>query len=176
MFIFEPKSIIKTKYEIMKKRKAALIILALVYLNILGFAQTNIIVISNDLSEAEYPISNIQKITFNGYDMTIHKKDNNNTGHYLYNTKKIVFDTNGLNPINETERNNIFAYPNPVVNSLYIRGLTKYKSIKLFSLQGIELPVICTNYNNKIDIDVSYLTKGTYLILIDKQTIKFTKK
>jgi len=77
-------------------------------------------------------------------------------------------------------KENLIVYPNPVVSQLYIKG--NFKDInyfpELYNIEGRLLNIDVTRKDNEMfQVDVSSLSKGTYLIKFqNSQTIKFVKQ
>lgn len=73
----------------------------------------------------------------------------------------------------------IKLYPNPAIDRITLEGIDlSRKAIRIVDLLGRDV----TNYitvteasNSSVQIDVSYLAQGLYLVLAGRQTIKFEK-
>ena len=74
---------------------------------------------------------------------------------------------------NKTEDENIIVYPNPVKNTLFISGLMQDVKISVINSQG---KTVLSTGLIKNQIDVSGLTKGTYTIKIENNTIVVLKR
>jgi len=87
----------------------------------------------------------------------------------------VVFSTtNGavITDINQPTEQNLVIYPNPVYDILYINGLNDAKEAKIIDILGKVQLVSISNGT----INVSNLTKGIYILIIDNQRVKFIKK
>jgi len=63
------------------------------------------------------------------------------------------------------------VYPNPVTNTLYIKGLDSEARAEVYTLSGTKvLDEITSGF-----IDFSNLSKGIYMLKIKNQTIKVVK-
>jgi len=66
--------------------------------------------------------------------------------------------------INNLEKTSFILYPNPTSNDLNIETTTINYSVKLYDILGNQVG----NYpNNPNRVNVSYLVKGVYLIIIE---------
>jgi len=84
------------------------------------------------------------------------------------------------NDIEEIENPNFLFYPNPAENTIYLRELpTHSDNIDIFDVNG-QLVYSTTNNSNSIDINISNLQKGIYLIRVKGvdyfKTVRFIKK
>ena len=81
---------------------------------------------------------------------------------------------NNSTPLSNNLFNNdkkLLFYPNPTNN--YIHFDTNFKSISIFSIDG----KLISTYNDLKKIDVSFLSKGTYIInTIDENDVSFSEK
>ena len=67
---------------------------------------------------------------------------------------------------------NSFIYPNPVTDFLHVD--TQNKIISLSDIYGRQL---FSNYFTSVsNLDLSYLSSGTYILTIGKETYKLIKK
>lgn len=68
-----------------------------------------------------------------------------------------------------------FIFPNPVKESFTVNGVRKDTKIILYDLTGRLLQTF-TAGENSININVSSLHRGTYLLKVGEQTLKFIKQ
>ncbi|MEM9895035.1 MAG: family 16 glycosylhydrolase [Bacteroidota bacterium] len=76
------------------------------------------------------------------------------------------------------EREEVFLYPNPVKDELFIRhsGRLDYQFIQLFDLQGKRyFPQVSLAENNEIRLDISSLSSGTYILRFDAEMNKLMR-
>lgn len=107
----------------------------------------------------EYPLNGI-----NYYRLLINKKDG--TAEYSY--IKSVFQE-----LQET----IFIYPNPASSFININSKNKVHSIVIKDIEGrILKSLILNNSSQNIQMNVSGLSAGLYVLQIDKSVYKFMKK
>ena len=74
--------------------------------------------------------------------------------------------------IENTTYSLINIFPNPVKNTLYISGDSSNYNIKIYSLLG-QLVMAASSVD---EVDVSSLTKGVYLIMINNENSTTTKR
>lgn len=89
------------------------------------------------------------------------------------------FDTSVLsNPLNTLNDNDIVIYPNPVENNLTIKNNSeeKLKNASVYDISGRILVNYDLNENQLINIDISNLSSGNYLIIIKSETGQISKK
>jgi len=130
----------------------------------------NLLALKSDGTETSYPLSNVQKIVFESNAMTVKVK----SGTDATNIKRVRFSTKtGIeNPkLEET----IFVFPNPVKNTLTVIGTEKGVTINLLTVSGMLLRSIIAEDSN-VDINVSSLQSGLYLLQIGDKTVKFIKQ
>ncbi|MDY8137856.1 leucine-rich repeat domain-containing protein [Aquimarina sp. 2201CG5-10] len=64
-------------------------------------------------------------------------------------------------------------YPNPVTDMVYIRSEEEIQTVRLYSILGEEIKV---NNQDKSKIDVSFLSKGVYFLIIETDKGKGTQR
>ena len=132
---------------------------------------SSLIAISADGNPTTYLLSEVQRINVSANDtegtMSIISKDGHEYGSY----QKIIFAsvTTKICGVNVP---NVYVYPNPVSNILYINGVDEEDtSLVIYDIDG--------NYILEEDgneIEVSYLPKGTYILGINNYYVKFIKQ
>ena len=83
-----------------------------------------------------------------------------------------------LNVVDLTKQNELFIYPNPAENEIYLKGtqLQKIANAKIFDASGRILLMEDQPFKNKNSINVSKLSKGVYFLQVDGKSLKFLKK
>ncbi|TXD81858.1 T9SS type A sorting domain-containing protein [Subsaximicrobium wynnwilliamsii] len=74
--------------------------------------------------------------------------------------------------VTDFNANNIFIYPNPAGNSIYVKGLVAETTIAVFSMEGRKIKTFRRDANCKLDLD---LPPGIYLLHFyseNKQRVK----
>lgn len=79
---------------------------------------------------------------------------------------------------NITEKEESSVYPNPVTNSLFVKGnqLDKIKNAAIYDFSGKQIFNLDTPFKKENFIDVQKLLPGVYILKLDSQTLKFIKK
>ena len=90
---------------------------------------------------------------------------------------KIVFgnDTTSLAIPSVEMDSKIQIYPNPVQQSLIIKGVQKNETIRIFTLNGMVMTTAKV-YDELTSIDVSNLPVGQYLLQVNTQIMKLIKQ
>lgn len=79
---------------------------------------------------------------------------------------------------NITEKEDSSVYPNPVTNTLFVKGnqLEKIKNAAIYDFSGKQILNLNNPFKKKNSIDVQKLLPGVYMLKLDNQTLKFIKK
>ncbi|MBU4537965.1 MAG: T9SS type A sorting domain-containing protein [Weeksellaceae bacterium] len=80
----------------------------------------------------------------------------------------------GFLAVNDSEKDAIKVYPNPVKDQLSVSGITKNQKYEIYSMDGKMIKT--GTYSSDKTINVNSLTKGIYLLKIDSQNLKFIKE
>lgn len=116
---------------------------------------------SNNQSFAEALTFNVASVQFNYENQIITKGST------------VTKDTSILS-VNDTTKNEIRIYPNPVKDQLSVAGITKDESYEIFSLDG--KLVKSGTLSPKNSIGVNALPKGVYLLKMANKALKFIKE
>ncbi len=131
---------------------------------------SNLIAISSDESETTYLLADVQRINVYANDtdggLSIVSKEGTEVGGY----KKIIF-ASVTTSIGEENVPNVYVYPSPVENTLYVSGVDEDDThLVVYDLNGN-----CLLGRQGNEIDVTPLHKGTYILCIDDHFVKFIK-
>ena len=91
----------------------------------------------------------------------------------LQRNSTVTKDTTIL-AVNDSGKDPVKVYPNPVKNSLSVSGITKDQQYEIYSMDGKMIKT--GTYSSGKTIDVNGLTKGVYLLKIENQNLKFIKE
>ena len=91
----------------------------------------------------------------------------------LQRNSTVTKDTTIL-AVNDSGKDPVKVYPNPVKNSLSVSGITKDQQYEIYSMDGKMIKT--GTYSSGKTIDVNILTKGVYLLKIENQNLKFIKE
>lgn len=129
-----------------------------------------IVAISADGAESFFLLADMKRIEVNKQDesvtMSVRFKDGTLDGSY----KTLIF-RNDATSIGELGEISFYVYPNPVVNTLNVIGVDENASLSVFNLNGL-----CVKQERGNVIDVNSLLKGTYILQINNQYVKFIKQ
>jgi len=93
---------------------------------------------------------------------------------YLYNVRKITFMA--VVPVSEIKQSaGLQIYPNPTMDALYVTGTNVGETVRVFTLNG-RLVLSGTASDTVLQLPVSGLEAGVYLLQIDTQISKFIKR
>ena len=165
----------------MKKKLTFIIALALSLFLSYSIAeeQTLIIKLKNG-TENEQFLSNVQKITFDASSMTIALKSGSTDVSALDDVQKILFSQQSENGMEDIANNNnalslLSIYPNPVQDVLFVEGVAEETAIRVFNLNG-ELFQTTIAKENLVQLNVSALPQGMYILQAGNQAVKFIKQ
>ena len=133
----------------------------------------SVVAITSDGNEYEYRLASVEEILFEtkqgSSSMTLVGKD----GIQMEGIQTLLFGTMADVPtsIDEFGEAKVYAYPNPVVNTLNVLGVSDTEPLFVYDLSG---KCLMTEIGNKVE--VSSLTKSTYILKVNNQCIKFIKK
>jgi hypothetical protein len=113
----------------------------------------------------------VQQVVFNESQfstMSIEKKD----GSVVNDVRTLLFGSMQDVPtsVEDNAEAMVYVYPNPVVSTLYVNGISADKTLSVFNLSG--KCVIKTTGN---EVNVNELPDGTYLLQFNNQCVKFIK-
>ena len=127
-------------------------------------------------SETVNVLSSVQRITFSGTSFTVVKKDATQSNYTISNVQKLLFALRSATKVEETSKSVLKAYPNPTTEILFVEGISKVESLRLFNLTGLELSVSHTQLIDGLQLNTRALPQGFYLLQVNNQTIKFQKR
>ena len=133
--------------------------------------EPTLITISSDGIENSYLLASVKQVVFNESQfstMSIEKKD----GSVVNDVRTLLFGSMQDVPtsVEENAESMVYVYPNPVVNTLYVDGISADETLSVFNLSG--KCVIKTTGN---EVNVNELPDGTYLLQFNNQCVKFIK-
>ena len=94
----------------------------------------------------------------------------------LYEVKKISFGDNSETNIENNGFNTIAIFPNPTQDVLFINGLESNDKVRLFDLQGKLILTSVANTDGNLQVSVSQLPNGVYLLQVGVEIMKFIKQ
>jgi len=138
-------------------------------------AQNVINIINPNGVEKIITLNTLSKITFSGTNMILNYQNGTNESMAFSTINKMLFATPTiLNDIKIEDK--MMLYPNPASDKLYLKNVNDENlNISIFSISGLQLLKI-TALKSSEPIDISSLPKGFFVLKINDQAIKFTKK
>ena len=94
----------------------------------------------------------------------------------LYEVKKISFGDNSETNLENNGFNTIAIFPNPTQDVLFINGLEFNDKVRLFDLQGKLILTSVANTDGNLQVSVSQLPNGVYLLQVGVEIMKFIKQ
>ena len=158
-------------------KKFFLSILFFISFGILSFAETALFVDYLSEKDAEYALSIIGRIEIKDEVFRLISTDGDELASCdLYSVRKLTFGEAGSTATDNQLANQLFVYPNPTQDQLFINGLNANESVRIYDLNGQLLSVTTANADGICQISVSSLPQGTYLLQVGIEIVKFIKQ
>jgi hypothetical protein len=128
-----------------------------------------------DSTENNIELSTIKKITFLGTDFIINYQKGSTENYATSSVRKIVFGS--YSGLKETlsETNPLQIFPNPSGDFITLKNQPEgVANLSIYSICGTQIMNL-QHYSCNVPIDISWLTKGIYIIKVNNQALKFTK-
>lgn len=135
----------------------------------------SLVVKKNGNTEDVFALSAIKKITFSMDTMNVFKSNNAKTQISFIDIQKSLFGVRSVN-VQLIPDNSLKVYPVPATDYLYLDGVTTSGYVFVFNTSGALIPVKSVNEQGRVKLIISSLPKGTYLLTINNQSVKFLKK
>lgn len=159
----------------MKKLPVLIMLIFLISLSV--SAQTMQLEIKKwDNTETKIQLSNIQNLVFSGADMQVNLKNANPTVLPKSEVRKMVFSVYTGTTIPGEVPAELKLYPNPAISSFQLSSLSAQNNlVSVYSISGqVLIQKNITSLDEKIDI--SDIPSGIYLVKVNDQVLKLTKK
>lgn len=158
-------------------KKFFLSILLFISFGILSFAETALFVDYLSGKDAEHALSIIGRIEIKDEVFRLISTDGEELASCdLYSVRKLTFGEAGSTATDNQLANQLFVYPNPTQDQLFINGLNANESVRIYDLRGQLLSVTTANADGICQISVSSLPQGTYLLQVGIEIVKFIKQ
>lgn len=129
------------------------------------------IAISADANETNYLLAAVERVevvlTGNDASLSVVGRD----GFTQLQVQKLLFPKENVSAIGQVGEMAVFVYPNPVEHTLKIAGVEEETQLQVYNLAG-ELIVQCQGEQ----VEVTSLERGTYILRVNNQYVKFIKK
>lgn len=146
------------------------LILGLSLLSISAFAGRFVVT-----PDEEYDTENVRKISFEQDKLHVTLDDGQlrsydfTSFHRIYFTEK---EASELNPVGAAE---LYLYPNPVSDNLYLRGVSAGASYEMYDARGEKVGEGVA-LGEEIHFPVANFDRGIYFLKVDAKVLKFIKK
>ena len=158
-------------------KKFFLSILFFISFGILSFAETALFVDYLSEKDAEHALSIIGRIEIKDEVFRLISTDGEELASCdLYSVRKLTFGEAGSTATDNQLANQLFVYPNPTQDQLFINGLNANESVRIYDFKGQLLSVTTANADGICQISVSSLPQGTYLLQVGIEIVKFIKQ
>ena len=152
--------------------KQKIVLLAIAILCGMNVLATNLVIERYAGVEMVQDIAVIGKWVFVDTNLQLLDKEGNILAtEPLDNVRKIVFSNESITTdLENVENGTIIVYPNPTQDVLYIQGIDA-QILRIFNMQGNMLQA-----TEGMQVSVSHLPTGTYLLQIGTQVVRFIKQ
>ena len=130
---------------------------------------TNLVVERQNGSTMQQNIALIGKWVFVGEDLQLMDKEGNVLATEPINSVRKIIFSDQPTAIENVKQEVIVVYPNPVQDVLYINGIVD-QTLRVYDMQGRMVQI-----TEGTQVTVSNLSKGTYLLQIGTQVVRFIK-
>ena len=138
-------------------------------------AQSTVLRITKtDNSTSSFDVSQLNTVMFNDTTMIV-ELSNGTVNNFPINTIRsfVVRDITG---INEIQAHSLIVYPNPATTTIQLLNLeAQTQPANVYAVTG-QLLLVKPVSSTDNTIDVSVLKQGIYILKLNGQTIKFSKK
>jgi hypothetical protein len=165
----------------MRYKKLKLSAILLLGIGLTGLQAQTLYVKESSGIQTPYSLSDVQKMTFSGGNLTIQKTDNATGVYALSGLRYLNFidlSTSITEQLLRLRNANLIAYPNPVNDLLNIdlTGVESEGTISVLTLEGKLLHEQKYNGANTVTLNLSQLPQGIYLCrYVSKTEIKVVK-
>jgi hypothetical protein len=161
----------------MKKKWILLIIILFPGVIVSEINAQSLIIQMNDGIENTVTLSTVQKLNFSQTDLVVVFKAGSNDAYGLSDIRKLYFDANvstGEDARIDAQR--LSVYPNPAGNFITVKGIPDQAvTVSVYQTDG-QLVLTETVTFSTLNIDVSRLQCGLYLVTALGRTTKFIKR
>lgn len=157
------------------KHKILILVYFFTCISLLANAQSTVLRITKTgNSTLDFQVSQISKVLFNDSTMIINMTDGFINNIPISSIRSFV--VRDFTKLVEIEQRTLVVYPNPVSSNIMLLNLDYQTHLAdIYAVTGQLLLQKFVSFTNNI-IDVSALKEGIYVLKLNGQTIKFTKK
>jgi hypothetical protein len=130
----------------------------------------------NNGDENSEQLNAIQKLYFSGNDLIVDFKSGTEDQYALPDVRKLYFDPMVVIHENAGKDGELLVFPNPAGNMITVKGIpVKEGMFRMFLMDG-RVILYGNITGDHMNIDISALPDGLYLLNIEGYTTKFVKK
>ncbi len=136
-----------------------------------------LIIQMNDGDENTVPLNTVQKLNFSQTDLVVVFRSGSNDGYGLSEIRKLYFDaTVSTGDDFRLDQDRLSVYPNPAGNMITVKGVPgQADTVSVYQTDG-QLVLTETVTSSAVNIDISQLQSGLYLVNAFGRTTKFIKR
>jgi len=157
--------------------KQKLILFAAMLISSFAFAETSLVVFPLSEAEQATALANIGYVKLQDGSMSIYSKENVLLGqNQLSEVRKVTYEDRSVTPtsLEENTSSSVMVYPNPTQDALVIKNADADVA-RVFNMNG-QLLITTTIVDGSATLNVSSLSQGTYLLLLNTELVKFIKQ
>ena len=155
--------------------KRTILLLPLLLLAVMARSEAGLSVLNLTGSDKQFAVALIGQIKFADKVMYLYDKSQTELGHTaVADIDKIVFGEYAPSAVENVE-SRVAVYPNPTHDALVVKGIAAGQTVRVYDLQGRMLSATQIQAEST-QINVSALQKGTYLLQIGAEIVKFMKE
>jgi len=140
-----------------------------------AYAGTSLNILNQTGTEKNVNASTLRTITFSGSSLNLNYQNGNTEAVTLSTIRKIYFSSLST-AVLPAQKVSLILYPNPVSETLCLKNIAEGVSlVSIWHISGRKV-LSTTVSSESATIDVSGLASGLYLLKIQNQTLRFSKK
>lgn len=127
--------------------------------------------------DESYNTQEVREIAFESNDqLTVSFTDGTVRSYDLSSFQRIYFTEGNLSEVpSSLEEKEMYLYPNPVSERLYVTGVAEHSPYEIFNTQGGKV-LSGQSSSSVIEISLPSLPNGIYFMSIEGKVLKFIKK
>lgn len=139
-----------------------------------SYTQTNMSIVLLNGSDEKIPLTDIKTLRFINSGLNVFLMSGINSVYDLSQIKKITFKAISATSNLDSE-SDIQVFPNPVRNILFLKNAEQFSGIiTIYTVDGRK--ILEKSYSQNEGLDVSSLSQGVYILMLNNQALKFSKQ
>lgn len=161
------------------KRKILIVLLCFFGLGV--FAENTLEIVKLSQSEQSELISSFTKFKFRNDSIFVYDYTDRLVSKNALAQVRVLLFSEGENHetgIDEVQSDGavLKVFPNPAIYQIRVENYEPVQSISVYALNGQSLAVETAVNENQATVNVSSLTEGSYILLVNQTAVKFIKK